>query len=205
MAIDYKKRYEALLLYHLFTIIHTNFLIKAAGGADSLGNRWKPLSQHTNIYKQFYRGEKRSYGVRQYKDSIGILTPRLSKIWKGVYKSLIARGKSPGVAAKLAWGLVKSKGGRTKKNLLKGRTTQILIATRRLEKSLRPGRVVQNTYIPRPEQIASVVGSKVTVGSKVPYAGEVSEKRPAIPHNINPWIAEASRKAISQLKAEVRK
>ena len=205
MAVNYKKRYEALLLYHLFTIIHINFLIKAAGGADSLGNRWLPLSQHTNIYKQFYRGERKQYGVRQYKDSIGILTPRLSKLWKGVYRSLIARGKSPGVAAKLAWGLVRSKGGRTKKNLLGGRKTQILIATRRLEKSLQPGRVVGDTYIPRPEQIASVMGTTVRVGSSVPYASEVSEKRPAIPHNINPWIAEASRKAMDQIKSEIRK
>jgi hypothetical protein len=204
VAPEYKDRYEALLLYHLFTIIHANFLVKSAGGADSLGNRWKPLSQKTKIYKPLVRGEKRQFGIRSYSGSIGILTPGLSNLWKGIFKSLIARGKSPGVASRIAWGIVKSRGGKTKKEVLANREVPILITTRRLERSLRPGKVVRDKYIPSEEQIAFISRGKVTVGTKVPYAAEVSEARPAIPFNIDPWIREAGIKAATQIQMEIK-
>ena len=94
--------------------------------------------------------------------------------------------------------------GRTKKEALSSREPLILILTRRLEQSLRPGQVVDDRYIPSPEQIAKVVGSQVIVGSKVPYAGDVSAKRPAIPENIDPWIDEAVQKTLQQLRSEAR-
>lgn len=154
--INPKKRYEALLLYHLFAIIHKNFLIKANGGTDSLGNKWKPLKDRTRIYKPLTPAEKRRYPLR----------------------------------------------GRTKKEALANRQPLILILTRRLERSLKPGKVVGDKYLPNSEQIARINGTKVSVGTKVPYAGEVSKVRPAIPYNIDPWITEASKKAIQQMSTE---
>lgn len=204
IAPEYRDRYEALLLYHLFSIIHANFLIKSAGGADSLGNRWKPLADNTRIYKQFFPGEKRKAGIRTYSGGIGILTPSLSALWKGVYKNLLSRGKSPAVAARLAWGIVKARGGKTKKETLANRKVPILITTSRLEKSLRPGKVVRNKYIPVPLQIAEINNGVVKVGTKVPYAADVAEERPPIPMNIDPWIREAGMKAAIQIKTEMQ-
>jgi hypothetical protein len=158
MAVNLKERYKALVLYHLFSIIHKNFIIKSKGGTDSLGNRWLPLSEKTRIYKPLSPSEKRKYRFK----------------------------------------------GRTKKEVLADRQPLILILTRRLERSLRPGQVLDDKYIPSPEQIARVDNGQVIVGSKVPYAGDISVKRPAIPTNINPWIAEAARKATNQIRREAR-
>lgn len=159
MDMEYlKRRYEALLLYHLFTIIHKNFMRKSRGGTDSLGNKWKPLAEKTKIYKPLSPGEKRKYKLR----------------------------------------------GRTKKEALAGREPPILILTHRLEKSLQPGIVNGDQYTPSPEQIAKIDNGRVIVGSKVPYTGQVSVIRPAIPENIDPWIEEAAKLASTQVRRENR-
>lgn len=158
MDYDPQERYKALVFYHLFSIIHKNFIIKSKGGTDSLGNKWLPLSEKTRIYKPLSPSEKRKYKLR----------------------------------------------GRTKKEALADRQPLILILTRRLERSLRPGQVVGDQYIPSPEQIARIENNRVVVGSEVPYAGEVSVKRPAIPVNINAWINEAAQKAANQIMREAR-
>lgn len=43
--------------YYLLEIIHKEFLVKSRGRADSLGTKWKPLSENRRIYKPTQPGE----------------------------------------------------------------------------------------------------------------------------------------------------
>lgn len=200
-----KERYNALTLYYLFEIIHKNFMVKSTGGTDDLGNKWEPLSKNTKIYKPLARGESSAFKVRSYRNSKGLLTPKQNKLWSSIYRRSLSQGKSPATAAQLAWGYVKSKGAKTKKDVLKYRNPPILITTARLERSLRPGRVVGTTYRKRPEQIAKVEGGVVIVGTEVPYSEDVAQLRPPIPEFIQPWIDRANQKAVDKLRQEMKK
>jgi len=155
-----KERYQALVFFYLFSIIHQNFMKKSAGGADSLGNQWEPLAESTRIYKPLMRGEKKKFPKRK---TLSIKQVRAE------------------------------------------RNPPILILTHRLERSLRPGRVVGDRYIPPPEQIAEINKGRIKVGSEVPYSREVARLRPPIPRSIQPWIEEARRKALMHLEAEERR
>jgi cation transport regulator ChaB len=199
-----RRKYEAYFCYRFMELLHTAYLAKAVGGKDDLGNKWKDLKQTTHIYKPLQKGEASTYGIRQYKSLRGLLSPSLDRLWRlTFFKVYRAKRKSLGdsqakvVAAKVAWEVVKQKGGKTKKDMLSGRRTLINVRTGRLLAAFAPGRVSQDQYIsPNPDQTVRVVSGALYINIRVPYAEHVHSRRPLIPSNTRPWIRDAHRYAL---------
>ncbi len=166
-------------------------MIKSKGGTDSLGLRWKELSPRTIAYKPTSRGDAKKFGYRNYMGTRGLLTPSQEKRWSAIFAYHVRRGKKPEEAAKIAWGIMKSKGAKTRLDLLANRDVPIQILTHRLEMSLRPGKVVGDTYIPSNEQFFRIEGTSLIVGTLVPYSDRLHETRPLFPDDISPWLARA--------------
>lgn len=187
----YSKELLAWTIYYTFQIIHEEFLVKSRGGTDSAGIRWKPLSPRTIAYRPLARGDAQLYNVRNFKSTKGLLTPTQDKRWRAIYGYQIRRGKTPAQAASIAWGIVKAAGAKTKIGTLSNREVPILILTRRLERSLRPGKVIQGQYIPSLEQEFEIDGNRLIVRTTVPYSDKLAEARPIFPKNLTPWITKA--------------
>jgi len=165
--------------------------VKSRGGTDSAGIRWKPLSPRTIAYRPLARGDAQLYNVRNFKSTKGLLTPTQDKRWRAIYGYQLRRGKTPAQAASIAWGIVKAAGAKTKIGTLSNREVPILILTRRLERSLRPGKVIQGQYIPSLEQEFEIDGNRLIVRTTVPYSDKLAEARPIFPKNLTPWITKA--------------
>lgn len=187
----YSEEILAWTIYYTFQIIHEEFLVKSRGGTDSAGIRWKPLSPRTIAYRPLARGDAQLFNVRNFKSTRGLLTPNQDKRWRAIYWYQIRRGKPPAQAAKMAWSILKASGAKTKIGTLFNRDVPILILTRRLERSLRPGKVIDGTYIPVKEQEYRIEGNQLTVRTTVPYSDRLAEVRPIFPSNLTPWIAKA--------------
>ena len=146
-------------LYYLLDRIYKEFIIKSAGGTDSLGVKWKPLSENRRIYKPL-RGQERS-----------------------LYR--------------------KSRG--TKKEQLQQRNPPINIDTKRLLKSLKPGKVVNGVYYSTSkDQWAKVTEATIRFKSLVPYADEVQAIRPFIPPGVDIWLDQAVNLAVSKVQTQLR-
>lgn len=198
---EYKAKHRAWTLYYLFERIHKDFITKSKGGTDSLGIKWKPLSPRTIASRPITVGDRRQYRLGSTSEGRGLLTPNEDIRWRGVYISALRRGATKAEAAKMAWGVLKKNGARTKINVLGNRSVPIMIVTRRLEKALRPGKVSGNRYIPPPNQIVNVDSSgQVTIQITIPYAEELNQVRQIAPNDLTPLLAEASKKATQHLK-----
>lgn len=195
-------RYRAWVIFFTFQIIHDEFMVKSRGGTDSSGIKWKELSKRTIAYRPTSRGDSKRYGFRNYMGSRGLLTPSQEKRWQAIFAYNIRRGKDAKEAAKLAWGILKSQGAKTKIEVLGGREVSIQIITHRLEMSLRPGKVVGDQYIPSNEQFYRIEGTSLIVGTTVPYSQRLHEERPLFPSDITPWINRA--KTLAKAKVGLR-
>lgn len=181
----------AWTIYYTFQIIHEEFLVKSRGGTDSAGIRWKPLSPRTIAYRPLGRGDAQLFGVRNFKATRGLLTPTQDKRWRAIYGYQIRQGKTPAEAASLAWNILKGAGAKTKIGTLANRQVPILILTQRLERSLRPGKVIAGQYIPSQEQEYEIAGTRLIVRTTVPYSDRLSQERPIFPPDLTPWINRA--------------
>lgn len=61
--------FNSWVAYYLLQKIHTEFLIKSTGLPDSLGVRWKPLSESRRLYKPLQRGERTQFKIGRSKRS----------------------------------------------------------------------------------------------------------------------------------------
>ncbi len=59
--------FNSWVLYYLLQKIHTEFLIKSNGLPDSLGTKWKPLSESRRLYKPLQRGERTQFKIGRVK------------------------------------------------------------------------------------------------------------------------------------------
>lgn len=185
------KSLLAWTIYYTFQIVHEEFLVKSRGNTDSAGIRWRPLSPRTIAYRPLNRGDSKLYGIKNYSNTRGLLTPAQDKRWRAIYFYQIRRGKNPKEAAQIAWAILKKNGAQTRIGLLGKRDVPIHILTHRLERSLRPGKVVGGEYIPTPEQFYEINGNSLTIGTRVPYADRLSQERPLFPNDLTPWINRA--------------
>ena len=175
------------LAYNLFGVIKDSFDDKSAGGTDDFGKKWEPLTQETIAQRPITNEEYRRAAVRQ--GERGILTVMQNRVWKAIFRShkarLIKQGiqeaKAEGMAAELAWVVIKKQGGKTKLNVFGKRKVKINRVTDRLYDSLCPGTLTGNRYYPPHEQVFKVENGDMTLGTSVPYAGAVSKLRPVIP------------------------
>lgn len=191
MARNTSANYLAWTIYYTFQRIHDEFMVKSRGGTDSAGIKWKPLSRKTVAYRPIGRGDATGYGFRNYSNTRGLLTPAEDKRWSAIYAYQIRRGRTKQDAAKIAWGIVKQAGAKTRIALLGDRPVSLLVLTHRLEMSLRPGTVASGRYIPRADQYFEIENNRLVVGTTVPYADKLSEIRPIMPNDITAWIRDA--------------
>lgn len=75
----------------------------------------------------------------------------------------------------------------------------------KLEKALRPGRLVGGVYHPRANQQVRVTAKTIDFLCTIPYAEEVQSVRPFIPDEIEPWLDEAAEKSIPRLLRFVKR
>lgn len=221
------------IAHSLFTSIHRAFLAKSLHGRDELGFSWVDL---TPEYKTYGRMDARvgiPLPGPKYRPT---LTPSQDKAWRGVFariahklnKSLTTkqqrstlsrkqldeiRGKKRiqghEIAAASAWIYVKEHlGAQPLIELVPPRKVPLLQKTHRLVESVEPAPLTGNGgYHPtNPDQIFSVRGGELTLGTRVPYAEYVDPKRPLWPPYIPLWMdraTEAGRDAIQERLAEV--
>ena len=192
-----RKTFIAHFTHHIFRKISEAFEAKSRGSSDDLGNSWANLSPETIAGRP---KPGRSTAGR------GLLNAKQDRIWKGIYSSMLQRGKSPEVAAKLAWGIMKGRYGvRTKIDTLSRRNVQTMVSTGRLQKRLQPGNVSGARYHKKKNQVYEQTGTLLIIGTSVPYAERVHKKRPLWPDDIGPWINEANSLAVQAVVQRLQK
>lgn len=204
-----RQAYWSAFLHHLMFKIHEAFLAKSDGGADEVGETWKPLERSTIAQRPIAKGEigQLDIGGRASKAfkrrERGLLTPEQNKIWSAIFASTLARlrvtegeAKAKEKAAELAWAVLKSRGAQTKLDVLGGRKVPILIRTGRLEKAIRPGQLSGENISQPDEQTLINAGSRLQIDIDVPYSDAVHKKRRLWPpvRKMTPWLNEAAQK-----------
>lgn len=180
------------------------FLVKSIGGTDELGDKWKPLAPATIAQRPVTAGEKKRLGITGPRER-GLLTPDQNKLWKAIFASKLAKlatmlpyGEAKALAAKSAWGILKSKGALTKLAVLGNRQVTMLIVTGKLFKSLYPGYFLfgqSQNYVPGTDQVFRVDRPGIIeLGSKVKYANHQHAMRPLWPdvRKQGPWLSKAA-------------
>lgn len=199
---QHRKHVLGWTIYYLFELTYRDFVLRSEGARGRFSKKWTPLSPRTRAYKPLRRGESKEYGVRRYKDGKGILTPKLTNIWRGIYAKQLARGADPAEAARIAWGVVKRRGGRTLLDQLSDRNVPINVRTGALQESLRPGFVgPDGSYQPTQNQLVELRGKSIKVDVALPYFQFVNAVRPIWPSNQAQLLREAERLARAEVKA----
>ena len=145
------------------------FIVKARGGADESGLKWKPLSPATIAYSRRHPGvpkQKSRGGTRSRADAPSwMLTQRQTARWWEVYRRQLARFRGDkGAAARNAWAVLKREGAQTLIGRYGSLTVDILRDTGLLLNSLSPG--VQSG-----EQVFRASPGEVIVGTNRKWAG----------------------------------
>ena len=209
-----RQVYLAHYVKEMFTQIHNAFLQKSSGGTDNLGGKWKPLTRETIAHRPIRPADRKNLRLGTTKRTRGLLTKKQDKLWRAIFWSHFVRlqptqGRGPAMAsaAQIAWGVLKSKGAKTKLAVLGGRRVPILIETGRLEKSLHPGRTTGGIYNKvNADQIFRVRKGEISLGTQVPYSDDVHEVRPLWP-NVNKmgrWLDQANDKATGLLAKHIQ-
>ncbi len=55
--------FNSWVTFYLFEKIHSEFVVKSRGLPDSLGVKWKPLSESRRLYKPLLRGERTQFKI----------------------------------------------------------------------------------------------------------------------------------------------
>lgn len=142
--------------------IRRAFVIKARGGTDDAGDRWKPLSPKTIAYsKTRSRGRGGRTKTEKKRDAFPsqALNSKQQDRWWEIYRRALAQFKGDKRhAAAVAWFVLKREGAKTLLEKYGNRQVEILRDTGLLLNSLSPG--VTST-----EQIFRVSSGAVIVGT----------------------------------------
>ena len=182
-----RNLFWATFTHEFYKQVHEDFLTKSKGGTDSTRVKWKDLKRETKAYRPNKKGLRAVMSRRKKErgETKGLLTVKQTALWRGIYSSnfgrlaaTIGEGPAKAQAAKVAWGIIKSKyGGKTKLSEFGDRDVPILIRSGRLLRSLEPGRLSGNRYYPLKDQIYDLKGGRLQLGTKVPYAAKQNEER----------------------------
>lgn len=212
------ETFAAHLAKSLYEQIHDAFLVKSAGGTDSAGIKWKPLKRETIARRPVAYGTVTQLGIGGRGEKAfarrerGLLTASQNERWKKIFfanfirlKHRVGEDEAKSIAAAMAWNILKSEGAQTKLAVLGNRKVPVLIDSGRLLGSLTPGKVSSSTYHPSDEQIYSLRGRILSLGSKVPYAVYQHATRPLWPKGtrLNPWIKQAAEDAKNVVLARI--
>lgn len=205
--LGYREAFLSAFGQELFTRIHKGFMDKSDGKQDDVGGFWKPLKRSTIAARPIAPGERKKLGILGLgRGGRGLLTAGENRIWKGIFASTFARlaprvgeGKAKALAAKLAWAILKARGAKTKLEVLGGRKVPIHIVSHRLERSLRPGTISGDHYVPPEEQVFQTKGSEFTIGTEVDYGAKLHKTRRLWPsvRKMAPWIRSATQKGVA--------
>jgi len=209
---QYTRLVAVYLVHYLFTQIHKAFLVKSKGGRDEFGNQWKPLARSTIAQRPIRPGERKALGIQGLgRGGRGLLTAAQNRQWKAIFasnfkrlSSRVGEAQAKQIAAKLAWAILKSRGAKTKLEVLGGRKVPILIVSHDLERSLKPGHVSREHYDPSPNQVFSLQKDRITIGTEVEYASRQHKHRRLWPtaKQMLPWVRDGIRKGITSLLEE---
>jgi hypothetical protein len=144
--------------------IRAAFIVKARGGTDEAGDKWKPLSPYTVAYSRRHPGVPPA-AQRAASRPSWALTARQRGRWWDLYRRGLAmyRGDK-GHAARRAWFIIKEEGATTLFDKYGGTTVDILRDTGLLLNSLSPG-------VATGEQVFRVGHGEVIVGTNRKWAG----------------------------------
>ena len=132
-------------------------------------------------------------------DSMGLKWKPLSPKTE-IYKPLIRGEIAPGLRRRIREGRI------SKKEALKGRKTLINIRTGRLEKALRPGRVINGEYISQnPDQLVRITSRGFSFDITIDYSDDVQDVRPFLPEDPGPWIEDAILNALPKVRIHLRR
>lgn len=152
------------------SIIRDAFEVKAQGGTDDAGLKWRPLKPESIAYGRRHHGLVRDTHWR-YRPSQMLSGAERTHWWalykqrKGWYKGDKAH------AAASAWVALKQTGARTILSVYGSKVVEILKDTGRLFASLSPG-------LKNKDQIFKIEPGQVTVGTSVEYAAAQHKTRP---------------------------
>lgn len=138
------------------------FVVKARGGTDEAGEKWKPLSPKTIAYsktRQRGRGGRTKAEKKRATHPSQALNAKQQARWWAVYRRQLAIYKGDkGHAAAVAWLVLKREGATTLVSKYGGRQVEILRDTGLLLNSLSPG-------VASSESVFRVGAGEVVVGT----------------------------------------
>lgn len=161
-----------------FSRLSREFIVKARGGTDGAGIKWKPLDPKYVAYGR--RPGKSKKTTKDNAPSVALTASQRKSYWKHYRAALawlaasIPIGEAKGRAAAIAWSKVKSEGAQTKVDKFGHVKVEILKDTGRLLNSLSPvvaasvsaGTTVTGTG----DQILEYRPGRLLVGTNVEYA-----------------------------------
>jgi len=187
-----------------YSRLYRSYEVRSEGGADDLGNSFKPLSPTTIALRPIQRGSLGKLGLTKRSGTAlkdrkrGLLSPREDTKWKQIYSRALRRlafvvplGKAKQIAAAKAWTEMKQKGAKTKKDVLGSRDVLIMRVTDQIYDSLKPSKSGSRGYRPRRNQLFEQAGKNLVLGTTVPHAKFHNKTRPVIPDNADKWASEA--------------
>lgn len=151
------------------SLVRKAFLLKAAGGTDDCGERWKPLSPATIAYSRRHPGLPPGKERASKRPSYA-LTDELREEWWGLYGTALRKYKGDkGHAAAVAWVILKQNHGSVTTLMSQYGNTpvEILRDTGALTNSLTPGVVGSKPK----DQVFRVQPGAVVVGTNRKWAG----------------------------------
>ena len=197
------RTFKTLFAVNVLDHISKAFAIKAAGGTDDLGDKWRPLKRSTIAQRPVGVAEKKALGITGKRER-GLLTPAQNARWKGIFAGIfrklaprVGEAEAKATAAKIAWSILKREGAMTKLDVLGGRNVLIHRVTDRLYRSLSVGSFLfaakgTVNYRPHPDQVLDVDrANEIVIGTKVPYAEHVHKLRRLWPPSIRKWVLES--------------
>lgn len=175
----------------MLAIIKDAYMAKARGGTDEAGIRWAELKPETIAYHRRHPGlnARRGKAAKKGREMRPLLTDAQDRVWRAVYASSLGRTRDRAQSAASAWAVVKAMGGKTILKEYGSQPVEIGRDTGRLLASLSPG---------QQDCLLSVLGSRVTVGSNVEYAGHFHRRRPLWPE----VLPDAWQERVAQVMAD---
>lgn len=154
------------------------FLVKAAGGTDECGLRWKPLSPRTIAYSRKHPGLPKKRDFWKYHPSYAVTKKQRARWWELYYRFKARFGGDKHRAASLAWVILKSEypGIQTLMQKYGSTRVEVLRDTGVLYNSLSPAILpgVQTPPVPppkKPQQVFRLRRAEVGVGTNRRFAG----------------------------------
>jgi hypothetical protein len=194
---------RARLGHTFLSLVKEDFVKKSRGQAGADGQTWAPLSAAYLAYRRpFNNGRKPPRGPGKAPgNKNGFLDKQQLQRWRKIFADRYAffvmresEAEAKAHAAAIAWATLKAEGAKTKieefgRKRVAGSDYNILRDRSTLLNSLSPGVLTATGYQPKADQVYEDHGSRLVVGTNVPYAkyhhyGKGRRHRPLWPEKL---------------------